>query len=150
MGPQLGRGGSLDRPLLRGAKAEQDVLDVGGDDEDVRADGGRQQCRGEVLVDDGLDAAQRAVGVAHHRDAATAGTDDDVSGVGEQLDGRVLALQHLVDVLGVDAVFLGLEHGVSSTSSGSGEATTRRQPRAPRSSQVWPCSTSVAAWSAGR
>ncbi len=40
--------------------------------------------------------------------------------------------------------------GASRISSGSGEATTRRQPFSPRSSQVSPCSTSRAASSAGR
>ena len=40
--------------------------------------------------------------------------------------------------------------GASRISSGSGEATTRRQPFSPRSSQVSPCSTSSAASSAGR
>ena len=40
--------------------------------------------------------------------------------------------------------------GASRISSGSGEATTRRHPFSPRSSQVSPCSTRRAASSAGR
>src|SRR3954471_11862389 len=40
--------------------------------------------------------------------------------------------------------------GVSRTDSGSGEATTRRQPRSPRSSQIWPSETNRSACSRGR
>ena len=40
--------------------------------------------------------------------------------------------------------------GASRISSGSGEATTRRQPFSPRSSHISPCSTSIRASSAGR
>ena len=54
------------------------MLDVGGDDEHVRAGGAGEHDRGEVLVDDGLDALDRAVGQPHHRYAAATGSDDDV------------------------------------------------------------------------
>jgi hypothetical protein len=36
-----------------------------------------RQRRGQVLVHDGLDAAQAAGRVGHHRDAAASGPDDD-------------------------------------------------------------------------
>src|SRR6188508_2639458 len=39
----------------------------------------------------------------------------------DALDRRVLALQHLVDVLGVDAVLLGLEHRILSPAHDVGE-----------------------------
>ena len=81
---------------------------------------GQQRGR-EVLVDDGLDAAQRAVGVAHDRDAAAAGADDDVPRVAQRRDGRrVEDLERL--------------------RRGDDPAPAR----APRSSQVWPCSISGA------
>ena len=82
----------------------------------------------EVLVDHGLDAAQGAVGVDDHRDAAAAVGHDDVPG----------------------ARPASRWWRASTTSSGSGEATTRRQPCLPRSCQVSPCSTRWAASSAGR
>lgn len=47
----------------------------------------REQCRGEVLVDDRLDAAQAAVLLADDRDAAAAGGDDDVARLDEGADG---------------------------------------------------------------
>ena len=80
---QLGEGDPLEVALLRGAPVDGGVVDVGGDDEDVGVEGAREQGGGEVLVDDGLDAVEPAVGVADDGDAAPAGGDDDVAG-GEQ------------------------------------------------------------------
>ena len=91
---------------MRRAPADGDVLDVGGDDEGVRPDRRREERGREVLVDDGLDPAQGAVGLPYDGYAAPARRDDDVAGGSN-----------------VSTV------GVSSTSRGSGEATTRRQPR---------------------
>ena len=54
------------------------VVDVGRDDEDVARQRLGEQGGCEVLVDDGLDAAQAAVGLADHRDPATPSGDDDV------------------------------------------------------------------------
>ena len=122
---------SVTRPSSRGlgrAPADDGVGDVGGDDEHVGADGAGEQGGREVLVDDRLDAVHGAVGAADDGDAAAAGRDDDVAGV-EQRAAAVC---------------------VSSTSSGSGEATTRRQPFSPRSSQRSPWSMSVWACSRGR
>ena len=103
------------------------MVDVGGDDEHVGREGAGEQRGGEVLVDDGLDAAQAAVRLTDDGDAAAAGRDDDVAGLDEHATGPT-----------------------SSTSSGSGEATTRRQPFSPRSSHTWPWSMSVCACSRGR
>ena len=96
--------------------------DVGGDDEHVGLDGAREQGGAEVLVDDRLHAVQGAVGGAHDRDSPPplATTTNPAS-----TSARTA--------------------GASTISSGSGEATTRRQPFSPRSSQVspWPISTSA-------
>ena len=98
----------------RRAEADRGGRDVGRDHQALGADRARQQRPGEVLVEDRLDAAQPAV-LAHHRDPAAAGGDDD----------RALADQR-VDV------------PRSRISRGSGDGTTRRQPRSPRSSQASP------------
>ena len=72
------------------------MVDVGGDHQHVGADLRGEQRGREVLVDDGLDAVQRAVGVADDRDAAAAGADDHVAAVGERPDGgRVEHLERL-------------------------------------------------------
>ena len=111
----LGEGHPAELALPRAVPQSSDgVVDVGGDDEHVGAEGAGEQGGGEVLVDDGLDAAQPAVGLAHDGDAAAAGRDDDVAG----------------------ARAARAAGPASSTSSGSGEATTRRQPFSPRSSHV--------------
>src|SRR3954451_21962647 len=52
------RGGPPDRPLLRRAPARVDGVDVGHDQECVGFESRREECAGEVLVDDGLDAHQ--------------------------------------------------------------------------------------------
>ncbi len=78
---QLGEGDPAELALLRGAPVDRGVVDVGGDDEHVGLEGAGEQGGGEVLVDDGLDAAEPAVGLAHHGDAAAAGRDDDVAGL---------------------------------------------------------------------
>ena len=79
-----------------------------------------QQCGAEVLVDDRLDAAQVAVG----RRAPP--------GCRRRRWRRPRS----------PASTSACTAGASMISSGSGEATTRRQPFSPRSSQVSPCSTS--------
>ena len=79
--------------LLRRAPADGDVLDVGRDDERVGLDGRREQGRREVLVDDGLDAVQVAVGLPHDGNAAPTGRDDDVAGSEQRQHGR--RLEHL-------------------------------------------------------
>ncbi len=86
----------VQRPLVVGAVTEHHVLDVGGDHEHLRASVPREQRGREVLVDDGLDPAQRPVRVAHHRDPASAGAHHDVPGVGQGRDrGRVEHLDRL-------------------------------------------------------
>ena len=47
-----------------------------------------EQGRAEVLVDDGLDAAQGAVGVPDDGDAAAAVGDDDEAGLDQRVHGR--------------------------------------------------------------
>ena len=81
-------------------------LDVGEQQQDVRAQPLGEQRGGQVLVDDGLDAAQAAVAVAHDRHAAAARADHEHAGAHEQSRST----------------------GSSTRSSGSGEPTTRRQP----------------------
>ena len=110
------------------AVAQHRVRDVGGDDEYVGLHRAREQRGAEVLVDDRLDAAQRAVGLAHDRDAAAAVGDHHEPGLDQRLHRRARP----------------------GSRAAPGEATTRRQPFSPRSSQVSPCSTSNAASSAGR
>ena len=79
--PQRPRGGV--------PKSTITLRDVGGDDQDVGAELAGEQRGGEVLVDDGLDAAQRVPvrPSSHDRDAAAAGADDDEPGVGQRVDG---------------------------------------------------------------
>src|SRR4051812_46189219 len=73
----------------RRPEVDHDVRDVGGDDEGVGVELGGQDRGGEVLVDDGLDTAQRGAvpAVVRHRDAAAPGADDDEAGRGERMDG---------------------------------------------------------------
>src|SRR3954468_4693982 len=56
---QLGGGDPAQRALPRGAEGDDDVGEVGGNNEGVRAELVRQDRGGQVLVDDPLDAAQR-------------------------------------------------------------------------------------------
>ena len=94
--PQLGDGHGADVGGLGRAVVQHRVRHVGRDHEDVGPDGAGQQRGAEVLVDDRLDAAQAAVGVAHHRDAAAAVGDHHEAGVEQRLHGgRVDDLQRL-------------------------------------------------------
>ena len=85
-GLQRVRVGASDGPLAGRAPVDVGGVGVGGHDEVVGVDAGRQQAGGVVLVDDRLDAHQLAVGAAvdgrtlvvgvHDRDAAAARADD--------------------------------------------------------------------------
>src|SRR6478672_4541986 len=79
----LAEGDLPDGAGVGAAVADDSVLDVGGDDQGVRLDRTREDGRGQVLVDDGLDAADLALLGADHGDAAAAGRHDDVAGVHE-------------------------------------------------------------------
>ena len=65
--------------------------DIGGHDEGVGSQLAGQHGRGEVLVDDGFDAAQdigrSSLATEHRRDAAAACADDDAAGAQQQIDG---------------------------------------------------------------
>ena len=78
-GPQLRGRDLVEPPLLGRAPVGVDAVDVGRHDEQVGVDLAGEQLAGEVLVDHGLDAAERAVlaGHPHRRDAAAAGADHD-------------------------------------------------------------------------
>ena len=94
--PHLVDGHGADVGGLGRAVVQHRVRYVGRDHEDVDLDGPGQQGGPQVLVDDGLDAAQVAVAVAHHRDAATAVGHDHEAAVDERLHGgRVDDLQRL-------------------------------------------------------
>src|SRR3954468_21226493 len=56
VGAQLGGAHPAQRALAGPAEVDHDVGDVGGDDQRVRAELTGQDRRGQVLVDDGLDA----------------------------------------------------------------------------------------------
>src|SRR5512143_2734134 len=72
------------------AEIEEDPLDRRQDDEQVHLDLAREQARGVVLVDDGLDALEEAVAVDDDRDAPAAGGDDDAAGLDELADDAVV------------------------------------------------------------
>src|SRR3954467_12409580 len=76
---QLGDAHPAQRPGGRRPEVDHHVRDVGGDDERVGADLAGEDRGGEVLVDDGLDAAEAGAvpAVVGHRDAAATGADDD-------------------------------------------------------------------------
>src|SRR4051794_36852109 len=90
----LAGGDPAERPRRWRAEVDHHVGHVGGDDEGVGADLGAEDGSGQVLVDDGLDAAEtRLVRAAVHpvvgdRDATAAGADDDEAGRDERRDGR--------------------------------------------------------------
>ena len=85
---QLGDGDAAQGPGGRRAEVHHDVGDVGGDDQGVGVELAGEDRGGEVLVDDGLDAAQRGavLAVVGDRDAAAAGADDDEAGPGQRVD----------------------------------------------------------------
>src|SRR4051794_39794419 len=87
---QLGDGHPAQRPRGRRPEVDHYVGDVGGDDQGVGVDLAGQDRGGEVLVDDGLDAAQgRPVGpvVADRYPSATRAHDDE-AGRGQRMDRR--------------------------------------------------------------
>ena len=86
----LGDGDPAQRPGGRLPEVDHHVGDVGGDDEGVGAELAGQDRGGEVLVDDGLDAAQGGPvpAVVRDRDATAAGADDDEAGAGQGVDRR--------------------------------------------------------------
>ncbi len=67
----------VEKTLVRLAEVEGDAFDAGADQEEVSAQARSQEAAGEVLVDDGRDAAQFAGAVADDGDAAAACRDDD-------------------------------------------------------------------------
>ena len=97
--------GVAQRMLVGGPPAEVDGVDVGQHQQQVGVEAAGQQRGGEVLVDDALDPAQRAVGADRDRDAAAAGADHQRAGLDQQADARS-----------------------SEIARGSGEGTSRRQP----------------------
>ena len=127
---QLGDGDPAQRPGGRRAEVDHHVRDVGGDDEGVGVDLAGQDRGGEVLVDDGLDAAQRR---RRPRPSSATGMPPPPA----QTTTKPAAASAWIA-------------GESTTDCGSGEATTRRQPFSPRSSQTWPSATNRSASSRGR
>ena len=89
----VGHGYAAEWARLVGAKPEDRVVDVGGDDEPVHAERSSELGGGQVLVYDGFHPAELSVDLAHHRDAATSGRDDYVPRCHQRLDGR--RVQHL-------------------------------------------------------
>jgi hypothetical protein len=80
-----------------GAEAVGHGVDVGQQQQGVGVHGAGQQGGGQVLVHDRLDAAQRARGVRHHRDAAAARADHQRAGLEQHPDERQL---HQLERLG--------------------------------------------------
>jgi len=72
-------GHAVERALVRLPEIQADLLHVGGDDEQIRAEQARQQRRGEILVNHRLDAVQIARGVTRHRNPSPADGRDDVA-----------------------------------------------------------------------
>ena len=87
---QLGGAQLVQVALGRAAEVDGHVLDPGEDEQDLGAQVGREQGRGQVLVDHRLDPGQGAVGLADHRDAAATGRDHHRAGAEQGLDGRLL------------------------------------------------------------
>ena len=77
----------VERPLLRRAEVQADVVDRREDEQIVRADGFGQARGGKVLVDDGVHAVVVPVRVAHDGHTAAAAGDDDILTV-EQVQNR--------------------------------------------------------------
>ena len=72
--------------LLGRAEADRDPRHAGRDEQHVGAEVVGEQARREVLVDDGLDADEAAVGLQRDRDAAAARCDDDRARVEQRAD----------------------------------------------------------------
>src|SRR5579872_272627 len=83
-----------DEALVGLAEVEGDLLDGGRDEEEVGVELVGEERRGEVLVDDGGDAFEGALGVAHDRDPPAPGRDHDGAGLDEAPDGRHLDDPH--------------------------------------------------------
>ena len=115
---RVGRAQLVQVALGGAAEVDGDVLDPGEDQQDLGAQLGREQGRGQVLVDHRLDPGQGAVGPADHRDPAPAGRDHHRAGASR----ASMA-------------------GCSTISLGSGEGTTRRQPRPASSRIAQPCAS---------
>ena len=75
--------------LVGGAEIDRDPVDAGRDAQQVGAHRASEQRRGEVLVDDRLDALEPAVGPLDHGDPAAARGDNEEARVDQRLD-RVL------------------------------------------------------------
>ena len=111
-GPQLVGGHAVEASLARRAPVEVHAVDVGGHHVQVRVELLRQQARGEVLVDHGLDADEPPVlarGV-HRRDAAASRADDDHAALDQPA--------HRAD----------LEDPLRLRAKGRRDASTRRRP----------------------
>src|SRR6478672_12792071 len=74
---QLVRSDLAEAGLVRRTPVGVDTVDIGGDHKQLSVELLSEQCRSEVLVDDGLDAVQRAAFVVHRRYATAAGADHD-------------------------------------------------------------------------
>src|SRR3954451_19668994 len=83
---QPGRRRAGDRSLRRGAVAVVDGVDVGGQHERVDTQVEGQQCRREVLVDDGLHASEAAVRVLRDGHAAASCADHEKPRLDAALD----------------------------------------------------------------
>ena len=76
----------VERPLLRRAEVQADVVDRREDEQIVRADGFGQARGGKVLVDDGVHAVVVPVRVAHDGHTAAAAGDDNLTGIRQSAD----------------------------------------------------------------
>mmetsp|Transcript_23947 Transcript_23947/g.57206 ORF Transcript_23947/g.57206 Transcript_23947/m.57206 type:complete len:220 (-) Transcript_23947:117-776(-) len=82
--PQLGHAGVPQGALGVLAVVNHDLIDGREDDEAGGAQCSCKQCRGQVLVDDGLHGLEAAVGRLHRGHAASAARDDDHAGGDER------------------------------------------------------------------
>src|SRR6266567_3333358 len=72
------------------AIVERDFFHSGRDEQEVGMQGTRQQARGEIFIDDCLDAHQFTVFSGDYRNAASTSADDDVAGADHHLNERAL------------------------------------------------------------
>src|SRR6185312_8895253 len=68
---------SIEPALARRVEIDRHAVDPGREKEEIGADRPREQARGEILVDHGLDALELAGVVFDDRNAAAAAADDD-------------------------------------------------------------------------
>ena len=87
--PRLGERHPVDTALARCPEVERYVLDRSRDQEKTRADAGREQGAGEILVDHGGDSGELAVLAGDDRDPAAADRHDDEAVLDQGLD-RIL------------------------------------------------------------